>query len=173
MRFRLPWRREQARGTRVVPRALTLGVYLQALSASDRDDGAIWDAATAPMEECLAVLDALSEEVVLPPKDVGSWIRARAGEAWARLELERDRANARVARLTAAASRATGESPADGGRRREIELERGLSRLGFADYAAALSLPLERALVRLAVGAIVSQADEIERQAKETAMRRN
>ena len=161
---------------RVVPRALTLGVYLDALIAAGVDDGEPWDAASAPADVCLAVLDALCESVVLPPDGeaedgFSGLIREQAGVAWGRLEAARARAGATAHRLRLAVEEAVGEGlhpqPTPG----RYALLRALSRLPAADRAAAMAEPLARSLVLAEAGAVVRQAEEAERKALETAQR--
>lgn len=166
--------RRRKPGVSVRPRALTLGVYLDALIAAGVDDGEPWDALAAPADACLAVLNALCEHVSLPEGvDVGTVLRVQAAEAWGRAVRERERGMAAAYTLRLQAEEAVGEGLLPGPRPGRLKLLRVISTLPPTERAAALAEPLARALVLGEVGAIQRQADEANRKAAESAARLN
>jgi len=143
----------------VLPRALTLGVYVEALAAAGVDDGEPWDAAAADDATCYAVLSALADADV-PRRGFRATVRAKAAEAWGRMEAERARALAAAARLRAEAEEALGEEVPPHPPPARHRLLRVLGTLPPVERAAALAEPLALSLVFGEMGAVQRQADE-------------
>lgn len=170
--LRWPWIRRKTspnnRQPSVTPRALTLGVYLDALIAAGVDEGEVWAADTAPVASCLAVLDALCDEVVFPVLDAAA-LREQAARQWERLLAEYHRGRTVAHALRLEAEEAVGEglepSPPPG----RLSLLRAAAALSPEDRAAALAEPLVRGLVFAEVGALQRQASEATRRALESA----
>ena len=179
MRWPWPWKRRNTTRTRsgavrVVPRALTLGAYLDALTAAGVDDGEPWDASTAPPDACLAVLDALCAEVHIPAgMDVAEAVREQAAVQWGLMENARARALATAARVRARVEEAVGEGLIPRPEPGKHALLRSLSKLPPTERAAAFAEPLARALVLGEAGAVVRQAEEAEEKALNTAKNLN
>jgi len=159
----------------VVPRPLTVGVYLDALLALGVEEGQGWDAASADPAACLAALDALCESVVLPDSAdsaaLAAEFRRLAAEAWGRVEEARASATALAARYRLDVEAALGEGLVDRGGPRRHGLLRDLSQMPPAERAALCAEPLARTLVLGQVGALVRQAEDANREALETAQR--
>ena len=155
MPFRLPWPRRE-RGP-VLRGRLTFGAYYDALAAVGAEGGGAFDAASADLQTCRALLGVLCPGV--PPMEPYE-VRSAARSAWAQFTVAVTTAAEYSGARSEVMEEALGAFLPERGRTTPDRI----AAMPTADYVALRSMPLKAAFHHLAVRAVEAHSEALKQQ---------